>query len=171
MEKILYYPEFITGTILNWQNLLKPQKYKHMILENLQHMVSANKITLYSYCIMDNHIHLIWQIKGDVNVSHVKRSFFTRTAQCFKSDLKKHHPKVLPHFKSSQGDRNYHFWERRSLGIDLFTDKVFEQKFNYIHQNPVAAGLCTFEEGYPYSSALFYRTREDPWNMLTHYRE
>jgi len=170
MEKLIYYPEFITATILNWQRLLKPLKYKCIVLENLQHLVHTNKIILYSYCIMDNHIHLIWQIKGDVHVPNVKRSFFTRTAQSFKSDLKKYHPDVLPYFKSSQADRNYHFWERRPLGKDLFTDNVFDQKFNYIHQNPVVAGLCNFEEEYPYSSALFYCTGEDPWNMLTHYK-
>jgi hypothetical protein len=31
----------------------------------------------------------------------------------------------------------------------------------YIHYNPVAAGLCTSAEEYRYSSAKFYETGED----------
>jgi putative transposase len=171
MEKIIYHPEFFTGTILNWQKLLKVEKYKLAILEELTFLVRSNKIILYAYCIMDNHIHLIWQIKGNTHPSIIKRSFFTRTALFFKKDLIINHPNVLEYFKSSQGDRTHHFWERRPLGIDLFTDKVFEQKLDYIHDNPVKADLCKNQEDYKYSSASFYLTGKDDWNILTHYRE
>ena len=170
MDKIIFHPEFFTGTILNWNKLLTPEKYKHVILEELKFLVHSSKIILYAYCIMDNHIHLIWQVKGDTNPSIIKRSFFTRTAQYFKRDLKLNDPNVLEYFKSTQQDRTYHFWERRSLGIDLFTDKVFEQKLDYIHNNPVKANLCEKQEYYKYSSASFYLTGIDYWNMLTHYR-
>ncbi|MGN6647993.1 MAG: transposase [Cytophaga sp.] len=170
MEKIIYHPEFFTGTILNWQKLLKPEKYKSAILEELTFMVHSNKIILYAFCIMDNHIHLIWQFKGDKHPSIIKRSFFTRTAHHFKKDLKVNHPNVLEYFRSTQEDRKYHFWERRSLGINLFTDKIFEQKLDYIHSNPVKANLCEKEEDYKYSSAAFYLTGKDEWNILTHYK-
>ena len=170
MEKITHHPEFLTATILNWENLLQTVEYKYIILENLHFLVQSNKIILYAYCIMDNHIHLIWQIKGDIKISDVKRNFFTRTAQAFKTNLRKNHPEVLQHFVSSQSDRRFHFWERRSLGIDLFTDKVFEQKLEYIHNNPVKAGICVLEEEYSFSSARFYYDGYDPLNILTHYK-
>jgi len=170
MEKIIHPPEFYTGTILNWQKLLKPEKYKNIILEKLKFLVHSNKIILYAYCIMDNHIHLIWPIAGDLNPSTIKRSFFTRTAQAIMRDLKENHPAVLTKFKSSQSDRNFHFWERRALGIELFTEYVFEQKLDYIHQNPVEAGLCLNEEEYKYSSAVYYLKGIDLWNMVSHYK-
>ena len=34
-------------------------------------------------------------------------------------------------------DRKYQFWQRNSLSIDLWTDYVFMQKLEYIHNNPV----------------------------------
>ena len=170
IDKIIYHPEFFTCTILNWQKLLKREKYKITILEELKFLVHSNKIILYAYCIMDNHIHLIWQIKGEVHPSIIKRSFLTRTAQYFKKDLKINHPNILEYFKSTQDDRKNHFWERRALGIDLFTEKVFEQKLDYIHRNPVKANLCENKEDYKYSSASFYLTGKDYLNILTHYR-
>jgi len=34
------------------------------------------------------------------------------------------------------------FWERNALSVELRTEKVFEQKLDYIHDNPVKAGMC-----------------------------
>ena len=55
------------------------------------------------------------------------------------------------------------------MSIELFTEKAFLQKLEYIHQNPVAAGLVTFAEEYKYSSAKFYMDGTDVFNMITHY--
>jgi hypothetical protein len=46
---------------------------------------------------------------------------------------------------------------------------VFDQKLEYIHYNPVKAGLCIYPEEYHYSSAKFYHTGIDDFKMLTHY--
>jgi hypothetical protein len=70
----------------------------------------------------------------------------------------------------NKGDREYQIWKREPLGIDLFTEAVFMQKLNYIHNNPVAAGLCKLPEKYYYSSALFYEQGIDHFNMLTQYK-
>jgi putative transposase len=168
MEKIIHHPEFVTSTILDWKPLLKPDKYKKLILEGLRFHVKENRVILYAYVIMDKHLHLIWQIKGERKTEDVRRDFLKFISGKIKADLKKNHPKVLPYFKSSQADRSYHFWERKSLCIELFTREVFNQKLEYIHNNPVKAGMCEKPEDYPYSSARFYFDGSDEFNMLTH---
>jgi putative transposase len=42
------------------------------------------------------------------------------------------------------------------------------QKLDYIHNNPLKAGLCKYPEQYEFSSARFYVDGIDSWNMLTH---
>jgi len=42
------------------------------------------------------------------------------------------------------------------------------QKLEYIHRNPVKAGICEFPEDYKYSSAKFYLTGIDDFGFLTH---
>jgi putative transposase len=71
MEKVLSHAQFMTATIKKWKRLLKPDKYKIIVLQILKQLVHDNKIILYAYCIMDNHIHLIWQITGDHNPAEV----------------------------------------------------------------------------------------------------
>lgn len=91
----------------------------------------------------------------------MQRDFLKYTAQQIKHDLQKNHPELLNHFETEAIDRTYNFWKRRSLSIELRTDKVYQQKLNYIHLNPVKAGICILPEEYKYSSALFYQTGID----------
>ena len=164
----IYLPQFFTATILEWKYLLKPDKYKDVIIESLQYLVKHKKITLYAFVIMTNHIHLIWQTLPGKTPTQIQHSFLKYTAQQIKFDLIEHHPLVLERFRVDAKDRTYQFWERNSLGVDLYTHAVFMQKLNYIHWNPVKAGLCTLPEEYYYSSAKFYWTGVDEFNMLTH---
>ena len=65
------------------------------------------------------------------------------TARQIKFDLEESHPLVLDKFRVNAKDRTYQFWERNSLGIELYSHDVFMQKLEYIHWNPVTAGLCS----------------------------
>lgn len=141
---ITEYPQFFTATILNWKKLLKPDKYKDIITDSLRFLVEDQRITLNSFVIMVNHIHLIWQMQALIHPQHVQRDFLKFTAQQIKKDLKKNHPEVLRCFESDANDRCYQFWKRRPFSIELRTNKAFQQKLDYIHWNPIRAGLCKF---------------------------
>lgn len=99
---------------------------------------------------MSNHIHLIWQMQPLIHPQHVQRDFLKYTAQQIKLDLQKNNPEALMHFEADAYDRTYQFWERRSLSIELRTDKVYQQKLDYIHWNPVSTGICKLPEEYTY---------------------
>jgi hypothetical protein len=43
--------------------------------------------------------------------------------------------------KMQETDRNYQFWERNALSIELQSNEVFIQKLTYIHNNPVKANI------------------------------
>ena len=169
MEKYpIYWPEFYTVTILEWKPLLKPDKYKQVIVSSLQHHTTNKKITLYAFVIMSNHIHLIWQALPGNTPEKIQTALMKYTAQKIKFDLVENHPLVLDKFRINAKDRIYQFWERNSSCIELFTDEVFMQKLEYIHWNPIKAGLCTLPEEYYFSSAKFYQTGIDEFGMLTH---
>ena len=163
------YPEFLTITILEWKKLLKPAKYKEILVNSFSYLAKENRAKFFSFCIMDNHIHLIWQSCGGYTSRENQHSFTKFTAQQIKFDLIEHHPRVLEHFKVNSKDRIYQFWERNPLPIILYTESVFIQKMNYIHENPVKAGLCLKAEDYEYSSASFYYNGQTRFEFLTHY--
>lgn len=163
-----YWPQFYTATILEWKPLLKPDKYKDILVQSLQYLTLHKQITLYAFVIMSNHIHLIWQALPGKTPQDIQHSFMKYTAQQIKFDLVQNHPAVLDQFRINAKDRTYQFWERNALGIELYSHDVFLQKLEYIHWNPVKAGLCSTPEDYYYSSARFYWTGVDDFKMLTH---
>ena len=171
--KILYpvhWPQFYTATCYDWLPLLANDKFKNIIVSSLQFMVNNKRIELNAFAIMNNHIHLIWQVLPGHEPTDVQLSFMRFTAQQIKFELIKDDPALLEKCKVNKDDRQYQIWKRESLGVDLFTDAVFDQKLNYIHYNPVVAGLCKLPEEYYYSSALFYNHGTDHFKMLTHYK-
>ena len=60
---ITEHPQFFTATILEWKKLLTPDKYKDIIIHSLTFLVNNNRMFIYGFVIMPNHIHLIWQMK------------------------------------------------------------------------------------------------------------
>ena len=81
------------------------------------------------------------------------------------------HDARLSQFLVNAKDRQYQFWERNPLSVDLWSQPVFEQKFDYIHHNPLQHKwqLAQYPEDYKYSSARFYETGIDEFGLLTHY--
>jgi len=55
------------------------------------------------------------------------------------------------------------------LGVEFLNEVMFKQKLEYIHYNPVRAGLCNVPEDYQYSSAKFYFDGTNSFGMLEHY--
>jgi REP element-mobilizing transposase RayT len=166
------YIYFFTATILNWQNLLKPDKYKQIICDSLNYLVKNNRVTVYGFVIMPNHIHIIWQINEPDKIETVQRDFLKYTAQQIKFDLLKNHQNVLAFFKSNAKDRAYQFWERRAYTSKLYNRKVVEEKLNYIHNNPISKkwNLCSSPELYKYSSASYYLSNINSFAFITDYR-
>ena len=169
MNSPLFHPQYFTATILDWQHLLKPDKYKDIIIKSLQFLVREKRVELNAFVIMSNHIHLIWQIQKGHKRENVQRDFLKYTSQIIKKDLQFNHQNVLKVFEVNAKDRKYQVWQRNPLSIDLWTKEVFIQKMEYIHDNPVTAGICIYPEQYKYSSAKFYETGEDEFGVLTHW--
>ncbi len=77
------------------EHLLKPGKYKDVIIESLKFIVKEKRVEVSAFTIMSNHIHLIWQIQSGHEREDVQRDFLKFTSQTIIRDLKKNHPKVL----------------------------------------------------------------------------
>jgi REP element-mobilizing transposase RayT len=95
------------------------------------------KFKLWNFCIMGNHFHfLITPEKGESLSSimkWIKMVFAIRWN-------KKHH-------------KTGHFWGDRFFSREIKDDKDFWTVFEYIDQNPVAAGLVKKPEEWQYSGA------------------
>ncbi|MES2795418.1 MAG: transposase [Bacteroidota bacterium] len=55
-------PEYITATIKDWNYLLEADEYKMVVINILKNLVLDERVEIYAFCIMANHVHLIWHL-------------------------------------------------------------------------------------------------------------
>lgn len=166
-----HHPHFFTATILEWKHLLKEDEFKDVIINSLLFLKEEKSIVVYGFVIMPNHIHLVWQIQDGFKRENIQMRFLKFTAQQMKFRLIDTNDSRLPDFYVNTSDRQYQFWERNALSVELWNPKVFMQKLEYIHNNPLQDKwkLAQYPEDYKYSSAKFYETGVDEFGLLTHY--
>ena len=164
---------FWTATINDWKKLLSEEEMKLVVIESLQWLKEKGLIEIYGYVIMPNHMHLLWQVLGKNGKESPHGSLLKFTAHTFKNKLESDHPIWLNEFAVQASNKEYEFWQRDSLAVRLFDQKIAFQKLDYTHNNPMAPHwqLATSPEAYRFSSASFYNTGDDEFDLITHIRE
>jgi putative transposase len=162
-----HHSEFIIVTCLNWYCILKDDRIKQIIINSLTYLTKCGRIRVYAFVIMDNHFHMVWQMLGTQERPNVQRDFLKYTAQRILKLMKSEGIPLDP-LEVCAKDRRYQVWERNALNIPVWSAWVIWQKINYIHRNPVKAGLCERAEDYHFSSARFYQRGNKHWDFLTH---
>jgi len=125
---------------------------------------------VFCYCLMPNHFHLLVRIKSEVVINQLYQSKGTlvksesgETLPKFKTlvklDVEKFVSKQFSKFFSSYAQSiNNQQVRKGNLFIHIFKRKRIESSnylmnsVQYIHHNPLLAGLCSSLESYKYSS-------------------
>ena len=79
--------------------------------------------------------------------------------------------KLLDELRYKKRQQKFKVWEHRFDDVVLYTRKVLEVKLEYIHQNPVKAGLVDYPTKYIHSSAGFYEDGSKPPLDILNYNE
>jgi REP element-mobilizing transposase RayT len=145
-------PEFITVTCMEWTHVLAEDRLKDIVIESLRYLAKEKRVYVYAFVLMSNHFHLIWQMVEDHKREDVQRDFLKYTGQQILKTLRNENSPLLVKLLVEAKDRKFQVWERNSLSVSLWSGKVFNQKLEYIHNNPVKAGLCINPEDYKYPS-------------------
>lgn len=78
--------------------------------------------------------------------------------------------KLLNKLRFVRKEQKFKIWQDRFDDVVLYTRKVLEVKLDYIHMNPVKAGLVDSSEKYLHSSASFYKEGiQPPIEVLNYY--
>lgn len=154
---------FVTLQIVNWIDLFSRLDYRNIVIDNLKYCQKEKGLVIYAYVIMSNHIHLIIQAKEN-NLSNVLRDFKSYTSKCLLdrivNGVESRREWLLMLFKkvAKKHNRNsqYQVFTHENHAVQLYSDKFIDQKLDYIHENPVRAGLVIEPQDYIYSSATNY---------------
>jgi REP element-mobilizing transposase RayT len=155
---------FVSFATVNWIDVFTRVAYFDCIIESLDHCRKNKGMELYGYCIMPSHVHLIFRSSlGDP--SGLMRDFkgFTsrKMLKIIEENAQESRKEWMLWMFERAGKKNSNvqyrqFWQQDNHPIEIWSLKVFEQKLNYIHQNPVESGFVTVPIDWKYSSARNY---------------
>jgi putative transposase len=156
-------PYFLTCTVIQWIDLFTRRVYKDIIVDSLNYCTAEKNLTIYAWVIMSNHIHLVARCDPPGRMSDFLRDFKKFTSKRFIDAIEdvpeSRRDWLLDKFafeaKRSRRAENYKVWRDDNHPIDL-TDIDAMQKIDYIHLNPVRAGVVDSPDHYLYSSAIDY---------------
>ncbi len=156
---------FITFAVVYWVDVFTRQTYKDLVLDSLKYCQKKKGLEIYSWVIMSNHIHLIIGRNGAVKIEDIIRDFkkFTSVHLCkmIEDNNQESRKSWMLKLFSNAADKSkkhvkYKFWQNEYHPIELDTNKMMEQKLDYIHNNPVEEGIVDNPASYLYSSARDY---------------
>ena len=146
---------FVSFAVVDWLDVFTKNEYKNILLDNLTYYQQNCGMEIYAWCIMTNHMHLVFRCHDDFQPQLVLGNYKRITSKRLVEAIKENPKESRKEFKSSNVT-NYQFWRHDNKPIELWSNKVISEKIRYIHNNPVEAGLVFRPEDYPYSSAVDY---------------
>jgi REP element-mobilizing transposase RayT len=156
---------FISFAVVEWIDVFTRKEYRDIVIESIRFCQEEKGLLLHGWCIMSNHVHLIASAKNH-DLSDILRDFKKFTSKKIITAIKENIQEsrkdwMLTIFKeqgtSNSRNRNYQFWRQDNQPKELYAPEFTVQKLNYIHNNPVEAGLVEKPEDYLYSSARNYK--------------
>jgi REP element-mobilizing transposase RayT len=156
-------PHFMTFTVVDWVDVFTRKSYRDLVLQSFEFCRKSKGMILYGYVIMSNHIHVVMQSKNG-KLSDLVRDFKKFTAsnilKMIENEPESRKDWMLKRFEfaaRSHGRNDiFQFWKYGSHPEEIYTQKFLWTKLDYIHQNPVRAGLVEKSEDYLYSSSRNY---------------
>ena len=155
---------FITFAVVEWVDVFTRKEYRDIVVESIRYCQQEKGLLLHAWCLMSNHIHLIVSATNN-DTSDILGDFkkFTskqiiKAIETNKQESRRDWMLQIfnQHGEKNSRNSNNQFWRQDNQPKELFSSGFTVQKLNYIHNNPVEAGIVDKAEEYLYSSARDY---------------
>jgi len=148
---------FITAVASHRLPVFRTDAIKTITCNALDEARNSCGFLLFAYVLMPDHFHLLTDSprKPSTVLQFVKGIVSRRVLGYLKEMKYETSLRKLEHNNWKRNHR-YSLWQHDSDVFPIINESTFMQKVNYIHQNPVRAGLVERPEDYHWSSARFW---------------
>ena len=156
---------FVSFAVVEWIDVFTRNEYIDILLDSLRYCQQEKGMEIYAWCVMTNHVHLIFSSvkkeKPELLLGSFKRFTSNALVAAIKENPQESRKEWLQKQFEEAGEKSsnvkhYQFWRHDNKPIELWSNKVIDEKLNYIHNNPVEKGLVFRAEDYLYISAIDY---------------
>ena len=156
---------FVSFAVVEWIDVFTRNEYKDILLDSLRYCQQEKGMEIYAWCVMTNHVHLIFSSIKNEKPELILGSFNRFTSNAIVAAIKENPLEsqkgmateaIEEAAEKSSNVKHYQLWRHDNKPIELWSNKVIDEKLNYIHNNPVEEGPVFKAEHYVYSSAIDY---------------
>jgi putative transposase len=156
---------FVTFTVIQWLDVFTRQEYRDIFLASIRFCQEKKGLEVCAYAVMSSHIHMIVGRHGDESlegiIRDIKKFTSNKIIQAIRENPQESRRELFLWLFERAGTHNknntrYQFWQQNNHPIELGTDEKVYKILDYIHENPVKAGIVCSPEHYLYSSAMNY---------------
>ncbi len=160
-----HLPHFITFSVVQWIDALSRPVYKDILVDSLRYCQQEKGLILHAWVFMNNHVHMICSANDGFSLSDILRDFkkFTskKLVETIQTNSQESRKNWMLWLIKSNGKKNpnnklYQFWQQDNRPIELSSNEMLEQRLDYLHMNPVKAGIVNDPAHFVYSSARDY---------------
>ena len=153
---------FVTFTVHEWADVFTRPIYVELLLDSLKYCQENKGLEVFAWVIMSNHCHLILRAKhknlSDI-IRDIKKFTSKKLVKAIKENPYESRKKWLTKVLKYEG--RIWYWKEGYHGEEVLSMDFYNSKVDYIHNNPVRAGIVEKEEEYLWSSAGdFYGVRK-----------
>lgn len=154
---------FMTFTVVEWIDLFSRKVYRDILIKNMKYCQNNKDLAVGAFVIMSNHLHVIWQSKSG-KLSDTLRDFKSFCTKELIATIKQENESrkgwLLHMFgfygRTTGQNKEYKIWSGDNHPEEITSEIFLRSKLNYIHENPVRAGIVNHPQDYIYSSASNY---------------
>ncbi len=152
---------FVTTTVMNFQRIFAlGDRYYLILIRSLEFLIAEHSARLYAYVLMPSHLHLILYLPRGAEISAFMRDFKKYTSVIIRQKLEEEGREELLEMlrRNAVGAKSQVFklWMDGFDDLVIINEDTLRTKIEYLHQNPVRAGLVEHAEDWKYSSARNY---------------
>jgi putative transposase len=145
------FAHFVTFSCYRRRRLLDHDQPKRILLGALNAQLARQSATCVGFVLMPDHVHaIIWFPEpGQLSLfmQEWKRQSSLRIRNWYESS-KFTYLDTIP-----QDDP---FWQSKYYSFEIYAEEKLHEKLDYMHLNPVRAGLANRAVEWPWSSARYY---------------
>lgn len=158
------YAHFVTTRTYENRPYFKNREISSILWEEIKFYGQKYGFTLLGYVIMPDHVHLLiwWDKEGkpELNVSKIVQMIKGTTARrCIDLLKTRGLERMLQATHENNADSRthrcnlrYRFWQLGFYDFNVYNEGKLSEKLNYMHNNPVKAGLVLSPFDYEWSS-------------------
>ena len=156
-----YY--YITATVTDWLPLLERASIRELVCADIAAALRVCGGSVAAYVIMPSHLHLLVYLP--------ESGLLHKFCKLWRGRSGRHIPRLLQTegdveslrvlAARANGRCRYAAWKEQARAVAVYSRRLVGVKIDYIHANPVRAGLAESPADWRSSSCRFYELGEE----------